>query len=327
MRLVTFQGDDGQPGSARSSGDSVIDLAAASGGDAAVRDAGLHRGWPGGADRARELLAAEPSGSPPLSDVTLLAPIPRPRRNVFCLGLNYRAHAAEGRRAGRPAIELPEYPDVLHASPPTVDRAGRVIEIDTGDQPAARLGGRAGRRHRHRRARHPERRRHEPRLRLHRRQRRLGPRPPVPPRRPVLKGKSLDTFCPLGPWIVTADEIRDPGNLGVDPSQRRRRSRTRTRSELIFDMPTIIASLSEGMTLEAGDMILTGTPEGVGFARKPPEFLQDGDLVECEIEGIGVLRNPVRTATGRSAQSTQPQRSPAGAPQMSVRAAAAAPPC
>ena len=109
------------------------------------------------------------------------------------------------------------------------------------------------------------------------------------------KGKGLDTFCPLGPWIVTADEIADPADLEVSlrvNGVEKQRSNTR---ELIFDIPTIVASLSEGLTLEAGDLILTGTPEGVGFARKPPEFLQDGDVVECEVEQIGLLRNPVRT--------------------------------
>jgi 2-keto-4-pentenoate hydratase/2-oxohepta-3-ene-1,7-dioic acid hydratase in catechol pathway len=109
------------------------------------------------------------------------------------------------------------------------------------------------------------------------------------------KGKGLDTFCPVGPWIVTADEIADPAALEVSlrvNGVEKQRSNTR---ELIFDVPTIVASLSEGLTLEAGDLILTGTPEGVGFARKPPEYLQHGDVVECEVEQIGLLRNPVRT--------------------------------
>jgi 2-keto-4-pentenoate hydratase/2-oxohepta-3-ene-1,7-dioic acid hydratase in catechol pathway len=109
------------------------------------------------------------------------------------------------------------------------------------------------------------------------------------------KGKSLDTFCPLGPCIVTADEITDSGALDIMlrvNGVEKQRSNTR---ELIFDIPTTIASLSEGLTLQPGDLILTGTPHGVGFARKPPEFLTHGDIVECEVEGIGLLRNSVVT--------------------------------
>ena len=109
------------------------------------------------------------------------------------------------------------------------------------------------------------------------------------------KGKSLDTFCPLGPWIVTADEIADPHTLAVATrvnGVEKQRSNTR---ELIFNVPDTIALLSAGLTLEAGDVILTGTPHGVGMARNPQEWLRDGDVVEVEVEGVGVLRNPVRT--------------------------------
>lgn len=112
------------------------------------------------------------------------------------------------------------------------------------------------------------------------------------------KGKSLDTFCPLGPWIVTVDEISDPASLGISLKVNGTLKQSSNTSKLIFDIPTMIAGLSEGMTLEPGDIILSGTPEGVGFARKPPEYLRDGDLVECEIQSIGVLRNPVRARGG-----------------------------
>jgi len=107
------------------------------------------------------------------------------------------------------------------------------------------------------------------------------------------KGKSLDGTCPLGPWIVTRDELGNADDLDLACRVNgvvKQRSNT---SKMIFTIPEIIAGLSAGITLEPGDIIATGTPEGVGFARTPPEFLSAGDVVECEIEAIGVLRNPV----------------------------------
>ena len=112
------------------------------------------------------------------------------------------------------------------------------------------------------------------------------------------KGKSLDTFAPIGPWIVTADEVPDPSNLDVSlrvNGVEKQRSNTR---EFIFDIPAMVSGLAKGITLEPGDLIMTGTPHGVGFARQPPEFLQDGDVVEAEVAGIGVLRNPVSARRG-----------------------------
>jgi 2-keto-4-pentenoate hydratase/2-oxohepta-3-ene-1,7-dioic acid hydratase in catechol pathway len=107
------------------------------------------------------------------------------------------------------------------------------------------------------------------------------------------KGKSLDGTCPLGPWIVDAEELGDPQQLDI---ALRVNGRTRQHSNtqaMIFSIPRIIAELSRGMTLDAGDIIATGTPDGVGFAMEPPVFLADGDVMEVEIERIGVLRNPV----------------------------------
>jgi len=106
------------------------------------------------------------------------------------------------------------------------------------------------------------------------------------------KGKSLDGSCPMGPWIVTADEV-DHANLDVAcrvNGVTKQESNTR---HMYFKVPRLIADLSAGMTLEAGDILSTGTPEGVGFARTPPEFMKPGDLLETEIRGIGVLRNPI----------------------------------
>lgn len=108
-----------------------------------------------------------------------------------------------------------------------------------------------------------------------------------------VRGKSFDTFCPLGPWIVTTDEIRDPQTLGVRCRVNGRLLQNSSTSEMIFGVAEIVSHLSQVMTLQPGDVIATGTPYGVGFARIPPVFLLDGDIVEVEVDGIGVLRNPV----------------------------------
>jgi 5-carboxymethyl-2-hydroxymuconate isomerase len=109
-----------------------------------------------------------------------------------------------------------------------------------------------------------------------------------------VRAKSLDTFCPLGPVIVTADEIPDPQNLRLACRLNGQTMQDSTTAEMIFGVAELIARLSQAFTLLPGDMIATGTPDGVGVFRKPPVFMQDGDVVEVEVEGIGVLRNPVR---------------------------------
>ncbi len=107
------------------------------------------------------------------------------------------------------------------------------------------------------------------------------------------KGKSIDGYCPIGPWIVTADEIPDPQQLTVRLRVNGVTRQQDSTSNMLFGVRSIIAILSLGMTLEAGDIIATGTPSGVGFARNPPEFLQPGDVMETEVEGIGTLRNEI----------------------------------
>ena len=108
------------------------------------------------------------------------------------------------------------------------------------------------------------------------------------------RGKSFDTFCPLGPCVVTTDDIRNPNNLKITTTLNGETMQDSTTSDMIFDVPTLISFLSEGTTLLPGTVILTGTPQGVGFARTPPIFLKDGDQVTIDIEGIGALSNPVQ---------------------------------
>ena len=108
-----------------------------------------------------------------------------------------------------------------------------------------------------------------------------------------VRGKSFDTFCPMGPYFVTADEIADPQNLGITCRLNGETMQDSNTYEMIFDIPTLIEFITRTCTLLPGDVISTGTPHGVGVFRDPPVFLQPGDVVEVEIEGLGCLRNPV----------------------------------
>src|SRR5206468_2741222 len=108
------------------------------------------------------------------------------------------------------------------------------------------------------------------------------------------KGKSLDGFCPMGPLVVTADEFGDPQNKRIMLRVNGETRQSATTAEMLFPVAVILEFLSRGMTLEAGDIIATGTPEGVGLGRTPPEYLNDGAVMEAEMEGIGTLRNQIR---------------------------------
>jgi 2-keto-4-pentenoate hydratase/2-oxohepta-3-ene-1,7-dioic acid hydratase in catechol pathway len=249
---------------------------------------------PGALAAVRALASSPPTAAVlPGSGIKLLAPIPRPHRNVFCVGRNYMDHVAEGDRTrGIETSELPKYPQFFTKAPESVigpeesipDHAGTTQWLDYEVELAAVIGreGRdipadqaldhvfgwtiandvTGREL----------------------QRRYGQ---------WFKGKSLDRSCPLGPWIVPAAEL-DALDTGIRcrvNGETRQDSRT---SKMIFDVREIIRQLSIGFTLRPGDVVMTGTPEGVGYAMQPPRTLKDGDVIECEIDGIGVLRNTVR---------------------------------
>lgn len=229
-------------------------------------------------------------------DAPFLAPVHAPRKNIFCVGRNYAEHIAEGERAQKKAIGVTEHP-VYFTKPATsvVGHGGDVLvfpalsEAIDYEVELAVVIGKAGRdisaegAYDHIfgytilndiTARDI--------------QRRHGGQ--------YFKGKGLDGSCPIGPWIVTADEIEDPQNLTIRLSvngELRQDGQTR---DMIFDIPTLIASLSEGMTLEPGDILATGTPSGVGYAMDPPQFLKAGDTVVCDIAKIGQLKNTVRIA-------------------------------
>ncbi|MCZ7574036.1 MAG: fumarylacetoacetate hydrolase family protein [Ardenticatenaceae bacterium] len=305
MRLVTYVSDN-SPHLGVVRGTAVLDVARLGQltGGTELPDSmlGLFDAGPIALTRLKEALAVqtndalrEAGGAWLLSETTLLAPIPRPRKNIFCLGKNYAEHARESNRARGESDVAPEAPLFFTKAPTSVIGPDAPILIHPlSDQvdweiELAVVIGRRGRNLRAAEAmdfvfgytilndvsardvqwRHG---------------------------RQFFKGKSLDGSCPLGPWIVTADEIPNVHGLTLRLWVNGVLKQEGHTTDLIYDIPTIIASLAEGMTLEAGDIIATGTPGGVGFARQPPEFLRPGDVVEQEIEGIGRMRNPVALA-------------------------------
>lgn len=231
----------------------------------------------------------------PLNQVRLLAPIPRPRKNILCLGLNYADHAAESLAThGRP-LELPAHPVVFTKAVTSVGAHEAEMALDASlttqldwEVELAVIIGRGGRRIAEDRALEH--------VFGYTVLNDLSARDLQFRHKQYFLGKSLDGACPMGPWIVTADEIGDPQRLDLRcwvNGELKQSSNTRHQ---LFSVAATIAILSRGMTLEPGDIIATGTPAGVGFARTPPEFLRAGDVVECEVSGIGRLRTRVVTA-------------------------------
>jgi 2-keto-4-pentenoate hydratase/2-oxohepta-3-ene-1,7-dioic acid hydratase in catechol pathway len=240
----------------------------------------------------KKLMAAGALVKP--NQAKLMAPIPQPRKNVVMLGINYREHVDEGARARSLEIKYPDYP-VFFTKPATsvIGQYGKVIAHKATDKldwevELAVVLGRRGR--------------------------------DIPKEKALdyvfgytvcldmtardlqrihgqwFKGKSLDTFCPMGPWIVHKSAIPDPQQIRLICRVNGEVMQDGNTRDMIFDIATTIESLSKGMTLEPGDMISTGTPSGVGFARTPPVFLKPGDKVEGDVEGVGVLEVTIAEA-------------------------------
>ncbi len=289
MRLATYQHDGGTRVGAVVD-DRIVEVAS----DMVE----LIAGGAGALEHARAL--AQSARGTSLAGVRLLAPIPHPRRDVFCVGWNYSEHFREGQlvRGKDVPPDLPEWPALFSKGPNTVvgTEAGVLFPAPHSEQldwecELAVVIGREGRDI-------PEARALEHvfgytcanDVSVRDVQRRHGGQ--------WFKGKNFDTHLPLGPWIVTADEIPNPHALRISTRVNGTTKQDSRTDQMVFTVPRILRDLSAGMTLVAGDIIITGTPEGVGFARKPPEFLKVGDVVEIEIESIGVLRNRV-ISTGR----------------------------
>jgi 2-keto-4-pentenoate hydratase/2-oxohepta-3-ene-1,7-dioic acid hydratase in catechol pathway len=242
---------------------------------------------------ARSFLDSTRARTHKLGDVKLLAPIPEPRGNVIAIGRNYAAHAQETARekAAEPPTVFTKaitsiagpYDDVV-IDPAISTQVDWEVELGV-------VVGRHGR--------------------------------DIAPERAMdhvfgyvalndvsardiqfgwggqyFKGKSLDGYCPIGPWIVTRDEIDDPQSLRLMLRVNGELKQDGNTHDMIFPVASIIEWVSQGMTLLAGSIIATGTPDGVGFARTPPEFLKPGDVMETEVEGIGTMRNRI-VAAGR----------------------------
>lgn len=221
----------------------------------------------------------------PVARARFLAPIPRPRKNIMCTGRNYAEHAKESGHAP------PEVP-VFFTKPPTavigpgapVTRHAVTEQLDYEVELVAVIGRRA---------------------------RNVAPanaleyvfgytvmndvtaRDLQRRHQQWFKGKSLDTFAPLGPWIVHRAAIPDPQQLHLSMRINGEVRQNSTTAHMVFSVAQLVSALSMGMTLEPGDLLATGTPEGVAMGMSPPKWLQPGDVMEAEVEEIGVLRNPV----------------------------------
>lgn len=236
-----------------------------------------------------ERAALQPSNAIPLADVTLCAPV-RPHKNVFCVGRNYMGHAEEVARARGTPLNLPSVPTFFTKAPTAITDPGATLHLSPGVSQQydweAELAVVIG-----------ERVRDVPASEAleavfgYTCLNDVTARDLQKDHQQWFKGKSLDETCPIGPWVVTADEIGNPQALDIALRIDGKIKQSSNTSQMIFGVAQIIASLSRGMTLESGDVIATGTPDGVGFARTPPEFLRDGMTMDVEIARIGTLTN------------------------------------
>lgn len=239
------------------------------------------------------LAAGERPEAVALADVKLLAPIPRPRQDVVCLGVNYAAHALEcgsigdfsAPRETEPAIYFSKRVNRAVAPDEPVNSHPDVVkELDYEAELAVILG---------KDALNVAENDCEQYIFGYTILNDISARVIQRRHKQWYRGKSLDDFTPMGPWIVTADEIAFPPRLNIGCRVNGELRQNSTTDCLIHGVEEILSELSQGLTLQAGTIIATGTPSGVAMGMENPQFLQAGDVMECFIEGIGTLRNPV----------------------------------
>jgi 2-keto-4-pentenoate hydratase/2-oxohepta-3-ene-1,7-dioic acid hydratase in catechol pathway len=297
MRFATFSpGSEGRPRLGLMRGDHMVDVTAAAGTDGPDAPATLLALIQAGPDAwqraARTAAVAGDRHTHPLSSIRWHAPIPRPAKNVFCLGANYLAHAKESAQARGREMKIPTVPVIFTKASTAVSGPFDEVAVDRAATQQVdwevELGvviGRSGRNIAKADA--------LSHVFGYTVINDLSARDLQQQHLQWFKGKSLDGFCPMGPMIVTADEFGDPQNKRLQLRVNGTTKQDGSTANMIFQVDAIIEWLSKGLTLEAGDVIATGTPEGVGMGRTPQEFLQSGDVVETEVEGIGVLRNKI----------------------------------
>jgi 2-keto-4-pentenoate hydratase/2-oxohepta-3-ene-1,7-dioic acid hydratase in catechol pathway len=210
----------------------------------------------------------------PLAEVTLLEPIPAPRA-IFCIGLNYALHVKES------GAETPKKPVVFFklpssSWPPNAPVSGPAVttKLDYEGELTAVIGSGG-------------------RVAGYAVADDLSARDLQATEPQWTRAKAFDGSCPWGPWITTADAVPDPGNLRLRTWVNGDLRQDSSTSDLLFDIPQLVAFLSETFALQPGDLILTGTPVGVGMGQDPPQFLTSGDVVKIEIEGLGTIEHPV----------------------------------
>jgi acylpyruvate hydrolase len=245
----------------------------------------LLRSGPAALKKASAALnGATPADTHDLASVTLQAPVPRPEK-IICIGLNYRDHAAEANQ------EIPDVPTIFSkfANAVTGPRAPIIIprvseRVDYEGELAFVIG---------RRGRYIPEEQALAHVAGYMAFNDVSARDFQMRTSQWTIGKTFDSFAPMGPALVTADEIPDPHRLDIRVSIGDEVLQASNTRHLIFSIPQLVAYLSQVMTLEPGDVVATGTPAGVGFARRPPRFLRPGDVIRVEIEGLGALENPV----------------------------------
>ena len=295
MRLVTFAvGKKTSIGVLDADKGYVVDLVRAARAPADMIDF-IALGNKGLALARAALKKAPKNACVPIKKARLLAPIPRPRRNVFCVGLNYQDHVREFQKSGFDASgksNAPEYPVFFTKMPNSVIGPGAVVpghldptnSVDYEVELAVVIG-RGGRDIKKANAfKHVYGYTIVNDVTSRIQQKQYGQ---------WFLGKSLDGFCPMGPWLVTADAIKDVTKLGLETRINGELRQSNVVGDLLFDIPTLIESLSAGRTIEAGDVIATGAPTGVGIGFKPPKFLKEGDVMTLTIDNLGTLENKI----------------------------------